>query len=63
MLNKKFTARLQRSPKKGGWAYVVWPGSVKFFGTRGLVRSGAKSMVIHFGARLWPWVMARISCL
>jgi len=33
-----FTARLQKSPKKGGWIYVVWPKSVKFFGTRGLVK-------------------------
>jgi hypothetical protein len=37
MLKKTFTAKLQKSPKKGGWTYVVWPGSVKFFGTRGLV--------------------------
>ena len=33
-----FTAQLQQSPKKGGWTYVVWPESVKFFGTRGLVK-------------------------
>ncbi len=38
MLNKRFTARLQKSPSKGGWTYVVWPGSVQFFGTRGLVK-------------------------
>ena len=37
-LDKKFTATLERSPGKGGWTYVVWPGSVKFFGTRGLVK-------------------------
>jgi len=37
-LNKKFIARLQRSPKKGGWTYLIWPGSVEFFGTRGLVK-------------------------
>ena len=36
-LNKSFSAKLQRS-HKGGWTYVVWPESVKFFGTRGLVK-------------------------
>lgn len=35
---KSFTAKLQKSPKKGGWTYVMWPESVKFFGTRGLVK-------------------------
>jgi hypothetical protein len=38
LLNKKFVATLQKSPAKGGWTYVVWPESVKFFGTRGLVK-------------------------
>ncbi len=37
-LDKRFTAVLQRSPKKGGWTYVVMPGSAKYFGTPGLVR-------------------------
>ncbi len=37
-LNKEFTAKLQKSPSKGGWTYVVWPESVDFFGTRGLVK-------------------------
>jgi hypothetical protein len=38
MLNQRFTAQLQKSPKTGGWTYVVWPASVEFFGTRGLVK-------------------------
>jgi Domain of unknown function (DUF1905) len=38
LLNKKFVATLQKSPARGGWTYVVWPESVKFFGTRGLVK-------------------------
>ena len=33
-----FKAKLQRSPNKGGWVYVVWPESVKVFGTHGLVK-------------------------
>ena len=37
-LRKTFTATLQKSPNKGGWTYVVMPGSAKFFGTRGLVK-------------------------
>jgi hypothetical protein len=37
-LKKSFTAKLQKSPKKGGWTFVIWPESAEFFGTRGLVK-------------------------
>ncbi len=37
-INKAFAATLQRSTAKGGWTYVIWPESVAFFGTRGLVK-------------------------
>ena len=42
MLNQMFTAKLQKSSNTGGWTYVVWPGSAKFFGTRGLVKVSGK---------------------
>ena len=37
-LDKTFSAVLQRSPSKGGWTYVVMPGSAQYFQTRGLVK-------------------------
>ena len=37
-MNKQFTAKLRKSGQKGGWTYVVWPESVDFFRTRGLVK-------------------------
>ena len=41
-LAKTFTAKLQKSPNRGGWTYVVWPESATFFQTRALVKVRGK---------------------
>jgi hypothetical protein len=38
MIDREFTATLQKSPAKGGWTYLVWPEVATVFGTRGLVK-------------------------
>lgn len=37
-LNRRFEAKLVKSPNEGGWTYVVMPGSADYFGTKGLVK-------------------------
>jgi hypothetical protein len=37
-LDHEFSAVMQKSPKQGGWTYVVMVGLAEFFGTRGLVK-------------------------
>ena len=37
-LPTSFTATMEKSPARGGWTFVVMPGSAEFFGTRGRVK-------------------------
>jgi hypothetical protein len=37
-LEVSFEAPLLKSGARGGWTYVIWPQSVEFFGTKGLVK-------------------------
>ena len=36
-LDKEFTATLHKREGNGGWTCVLWPESVAYFGTKGLV--------------------------
>ena len=38
MLDKKFTAKLQKGLNRGAWTYIKMPDSAAFFGTKGLVK-------------------------
>ena len=39
-MDEQFTATLRKGSNKGAWTYLVWPESVQFFRTRGLVKVG-----------------------
>lgn len=37
-IDKRFKSKLQKGPNKGAWTVAVWPESVEYFKTRGLVK-------------------------
>lgn len=47
-LEETFETTIQNSSAKGGWTYVIWPGSADFFKTRGLVKVRATAEGVPF---------------
>ena len=61
--DETFSARIQKSPNKGGWTYIALPDWAAFFGTADLDNVRGLLTVFSSGARSWPWETARTSCI
>ena len=54
MDNASFSGVITKENKKGGWTYVVWPGSAEFLGTRKATKVIAKVGDYEFHATCLP---------
>lgn len=54
MDSASFSAVITKENKKGGWTYVVWPGSVEFLGTGRATKVLAKIGHHEFSATCMP---------
>jgi Domain of unknown function (DUF1905) len=54
MTGKTFRAVIRKDEVKGGWTYVIWPGSAEFLGTRKAARVSGTIDDSEFQATFLP---------
>ena len=54
MDSASFSGVIIKEDVKGGWTYIVWPGSADFLGTRKAVKVSAKINKHEFNATCLP---------